>query len=328
MGLPDRHRHAPVWTALAATWMIVAGSCASSAWPSPTPIDRLSTIPGDLVKMTPENDRNPVHSLSDEFSDPVPMPGGVNTAGGEDGPFVLADGRTFYFFFTPDVRVPIDEQVLDGVTGLYVSTLTDGQWSAGVRVWLEDPGVPALDGCELVQDDLMLFCSAREGYTGMHWFTARLRDGRWQDWQVADFEPSYEVGELHISRDGRRLYFGSERPGGLGQMDIWVSTRTADGGWGEPANLAAVNSPGWEGWPALSPDETELWFSRDWFIWRSRLVNGEWQAPEKMFGPLAGEPTLDVAGNIYFTHHYYDGDTLLEADIYVSQREGDLEALS
>jgi hypothetical protein len=48
----------------------------------------------------------------------------------------------------------------------------------------------------------------------------------------------------------------------------------------------------------------------------------------RVFGPLAGEPTLDVAGNIYFTHHYYDGDTLLEADIYVSQREGDLEALS
>jgi hypothetical protein len=335
MNRPRCHRHALASVALAAACVVFLEGCTSSGstasdasasratiGPTASPIDRLTTIPADAVKMTPQTDRNPVHSLSAEFTDPVPMPGAVNTAGYEDGSFVLPDGKTFYFFFTPDAdRVPPEKQLLDGVTGLYVSTLTGGLWSAGTRVVLQDQGKLALDGCEFILDDVMWFCTTREGLTGLHWFTARFRDGRWQDWQLADFDPSYEVGELHISRDGKTLYFHSERAGGKGSRDIWVSTKTADGRWGEPSNLAAVNSSGDEGWPALSPDETELWFNRDYYIWRSRLVNGQWQPPEKIFGPLAGEPTLDEAGNVYFIHHYFDGDQMIEADVYVSHRK-------
>ena len=37
-----------------------------------------------------------------------------------------------------------------------------------------------------------------------------------------------------ISADGLELYFGSNRPGGLGEDDIWVTTRmTEDDVWGE-----------------------------------------------------------------------------------------------
>jgi hypothetical protein len=39
-----------------------------------------------------------------------------------------------------------------------------------------------------------------------------------------------------------------------------------------------------------------------------------------MFGPLAGEPTLDSMGNVYFVHHYYRGDEGIEADICVSYK--------
>jgi hypothetical protein len=69
----------------------------------------------------------------------------------------------------------------------------------------------------------MWFCTAREGYTGIHWLTAELIDGRWQNWQLADFKPEYEVDELHITADGKELNFHSARPGGQGENDIWVS---------------------------------------------------------------------------------------------------------
>ena len=49
------------------------------------------------------------------------MEGPVNTAGAEDSPFVTPDGQTLYFFFTPDVRVPAEQQLLDGVTGIWVT---------------------------------------------------------------------------------------------------------------------------------------------------------------------------------------------------------------
>jgi hypothetical protein len=302
---------------------VAVGGCGlvgSVATPVPTPLDRLAAIPVGAVKVTPRTDKNPVRSLTDEFGDPVPVPGAVDTAGAEDSPFVLPDGKTLYFFFTPDVTVPVERQLLDGVTGIWVSRWSGAEWARPERVVLQDPDKLAMDGCEFVSGEVIWFCSSRTGYTGIHWFRASLVDGRWQDWQLADFDPAYEVGELHFSADGKALYFHSDRAGGKGGRDIWVSHKTA-AGWIEPVDLAAVNSAGDEGWPALSVDETELWFNRDYALWRSKLVDGEWQAPVEMFGPLAGEATLDAEGNVYFVHHYFDGDRMIEADIYVAYRK-------
>src|SRR3984893_9272034 len=49
-----------------------------------------------------------------------------------------------------------------------------------------------------------------------------------------------------FSTDGHLLFFNSDRPGGLGGNDIWVSRRSNkhdDFGWQEPVNLSSVNSP-------------------------------------------------------------------------------------
>jgi hypothetical protein len=213
--------------------------------------------------------------------------------------------------------------VTDEVTGIYVSNLVDGEWSDPTRVLLQDPDKLAGDGCEVIIDDVMYFCSVREGYTGLHWFKADLVDGEWSNWVCVDnwmktFE--YEVGELYITSDMQNLYFHSDREGSKGLRDIWVSEWTDDG-WGEPENIEAVNSETDEGWPCLSPDGTELWISRDYGIWRSQLVDGEWSEPERMFFPLAGEATVDSEGNVYFTHHFFDGDVMLEADIYVAYKK-------
>jgi len=46
-----------------------------------------------------------------------------------------------------------------------------------------------------------------------------------------------------ISGDGLTLWLGSERPGGLGEVDIWVAERTSTSGdWSAPVNLAPLNS--------------------------------------------------------------------------------------
>ena len=301
--------------------LLAAMACASTT-PAATPTqvpDRVSSVPANAVKMGPENDANPVGSYSAEYAQPVLLPGEVNTAGAEDSPFILPDGNTLYFFFSPDMNVPVEQQVFDGVTGIYVSHKNGGEWDAGERVYLEVPGTPSLDGCAFINEDVIWFCTVREGLSGMHWFTARQKGGIWQEWTAADFDPEYQVGELHMTKDGTGLYFHSARPGGMGGVDIWFSAKTGEG-WGEPVNLAAVNSPGTDGWPALSQDETELWFYRDYETWRSKRIGDEWQPPEKMFGPLAGEPTLDSEGNVYFIHHYYRGDEGIEADVYVSYK--------
>ena len=42
---------------------------------------------------------------------------------------------------------------------------------------LQDPGKLAGAGCEFVHNNVMLFCIVREGYTGIHWFSAEFKDG-------------------------------------------------------------------------------------------------------------------------------------------------------
>jgi len=278
--------------------------------PTAIPVaDRLGSIPSDATKITPEMDENPPISLSDEYDFPIPLPGSVNTAGGEDS-----------LFITPDVRLPAEQQLGDGVTGIYVSSRNDDGWGEVSRVLLQEPDRLALDGCAFVAGDVIWFCSTREGYSGINWFTAESIDGRWQKWEMVNFDPSFQVGELHLSMDGREMFFASNRAGGSGGLDIWVS-ESVGGIWQTPEPVTAVNTAANEGWPALSPDGSQLWFSRDYGIWRSLKVNDLWQAPEEIIAPLAGEPTIDQAGNVYFVHHFFSGDTMLEVDIYLAYRK-------
>ena len=285
-------------------------------------INRIDNIPSDAIKMTPENDdyRPIVHSK--EFEDAMPLGSNVNTAGAEDSPFISTyKGETLYFFFTPDVKVPPEKQVIDGVTGIYTTYKGKGEFYGTERIILQDKNKLALDGCAFVSNNTMWFCSAREGYTGIHWFTAEKVNDRWTNWKNNDFNPNYEVGELHIYND--ELYFHSSKDGSLGGLDIWVSKKI-NGEWQEPTNLREVNSVENEGWPFISTDGKELWFSRTYkgspAIFRSKKINNKWQVPELIISQFAGEPTLGINGNLYFVHHYYKNGQMIEADIYVSYR--------
>lgn len=287
-------------------------------------VTREMAVPPTAVKITPATDVHPPVLHSDEYEEPVPMPYPINTAGAEDSGFIMPDGNTFFLWFTPDPGTPVGEQLFDRVTGLYVSHKIAGEWQEPQRIWLYYPGELALDGALFVLDDTMWFASARTGYSGMHWFAASFVDGEWTNWQDAGFNPDYQVGELHISADGQELYFHSDRPGGKGQRDIWVS-RKESGEWLPPENVEAVSSPENEGWPFLTQDGNELWFTRTYMgspaIYRSKRVSGQWQEPELIISQFAAEPSLDNEGNIYFTHHFFKDGVMLEADYYVAMRK-------
>ena len=66
-----------------------------------------------------------------------------------------------------------------------------------------------------------------------------------------------------ISLDGLTLYFASDRPGGYGDRDLWVTTRSATSEpWSEPVNLGpTVNSSSRESAPSISADGLELFFN-------------------------------------------------------------------
>ncbi|MEW6749202.1 MAG: hypothetical protein AB1295_05845 [Candidatus Micrarchaeota archaeon] len=310
-------------TAILIVFLIIASGCVSEQAVAFEPPSRGSAIPADAVKMHPADDMHPPIMHSGLWNDPVPLDGPVNTAGGEDSAFMAPDGRLF-FFFTPDVGIPAEKQVLDNVTGIYYTKKTASGWSEPERVLLTEPGKLALDGCGFVQGSEIWFCSAREGYTGINVFTARFEGGRWTDVQpVGQVLKDYEVGEMHIAPDGA-LYFHSGRAGGKGGYDIWM-TKKVDGQWREPVNVEAVNTPETEGWPYISEDGKELWFTRfhqgSPAIFRSAMADGAWSEPELIISRFAGESTMDSEGNIYFTHHFYNESGMIEADIYLATKK-------
>ncbi|NJM14639.1 MAG: hypothetical protein HC896_03990 [Bacteroidales bacterium] len=100
-----------------------------------------------------------------------------------------------------------------------------------------------------------------------------------------------------ISADGSTLYFSSNRPGGKGEMDIWVTQKDQQGKWGEPKNLGdSINTSGNEISPFIHPDNQTLYFSSDehfglggFDIFLSRKnAAGQWQSPENIGFPING----------------------------------------
>ncbi len=68
-----------------------------------------------------------------------------------------------------------------------------------------------------------------------------------------------------ISPDGKTLIFSSNRPGGFGGWDLWISTRDKlDGTWSEPINLGPkINTSANEIMPSFHFDGTSIFFSSD-----------------------------------------------------------------
>jgi hypothetical protein len=291
---------------------------------------REATIPVDVIKMTPQNDPAPPR-LEPGFKafwyDPVPLGPTINSAGAEDAPFITPDGQNLYFWFTGDPSVDVQDQAKDPLTGIYVTHKENNAWEQPERLYLQYFDQLALDGAHTIWNDTMWFASVREGnFNGMDMWSARHVDGKWTAWRNLGekINRDYQIGEMHISADGSELYFDSKRPGGMGGKDIWVSY-LVDGEWGQPQPISAVNSELDEGWPFITQDMSELWFTGTYggpAIFRSLKVNGVWGTPELVLSPMAGEPSLDAAGNLYFVHHRWDEvqQRVSEADIYVCYR--------
>ncbi len=287
-------------------------------------VERESKIPHDITKRDPSTDQHPPVLYSDEFENPVPFSDIINTAGAEDSPFITADGKYFYFFFTPDVRILPEKQLLDSVTGVWVSEQKNGNWTKPVRVWLQDPGKLSLDGAVCIQNNEMWFASVREGFIGPNIFTAEYVDGKWMNWKYSGdrLMKEIQIGEVHLFGDD--LYFHSSRVGGKGNYDIYMTSRV-DTTWSEPISIDSVNTTEHDGFPYITPDGQELWFTRTYMgtpaIFRSKMTNGKWSSAEMIVSQFAGEPTLDPDGNLYFVHHFFENSVMIEADIYVAYRK-------
>ncbi len=139
-------------------------------------------------------------------------------------------------------------------------------------------------------------------------------------------------GSPEISPDGLTLYFDSGRPGGQGDWDMWMTTRTPGGDWGTPVPLPApVNGPYADSGPSLSADGLSLYFgsnrpgygSYDLRVSTRKSKDAPWEPPVNL-GPVVNgsyydnHPSISADGlSLYFDSARPGG---LGYDIWVTKR--------
>jgi OmpA-OmpF porin, OOP family len=110
--------------------------------------------------------------------------------------------------------------------------------------------------------------------------------------------PRYNEMTPYLASDGATLYFSSDRPGGLGDNDIWMSKRLDDSWqkWSDPVNLGApINTPDWDAFFTLDAggEYAYLTSSDSTGFGESDIVRVKLLEKEKP------DPVVIVDGNVY-----------------------------
>lgn len=246
------------------------------------------------LRLLEQNLRFAKNSIKDSFELELINAGpDVNTPDNEYFPATTADGK--YLYFTRQKRFGIRSQ-----EDIMISEWSDNGWQGAFSVSPNVNTDGANQGAHSISPDgkYLFFtqCEAAGGYGGCDIYVSRKQSGVWS--KPVNLGPNintkYKETQPCISPNGLQLFFVSSREGGLGKLDIWVSTLQPDGSWGPPQNLGPnVNTAEIDERPYLHTDNRTLYFSSDGHpgfgdadIYLSRFEEGTWSEAQNLGYPL------------------------------------------
>lgn len=230
------------------------------------------------------------HPTNNYVFEPKNLGDEVNTAESEYFPSIPIDGSQL--IFTRKVNRTNED--------FFYSMRTAKGWT---KSELLSGGIntPMNEGALIISQDAnwMVFdaCHRKDGYGSCDIYISYLTNSGWSEALNLGGEVNTDQWEVQpcLSPDKRDLYFTSNRPGGYGGSDIYVTHLLPNGNWSQPENLGpAINTSGDEATPFIHADNQTLYFASnglqgygdaDIFVVR-KSADGKWGTPENLGFPI------------------------------------------
>lgn len=237
----------------------------------------------------PSNDEISIHNLGDS----------INTAVPEYFPYFSIKDSVLFFMRKLNIRRE----------DFYTSTLTTNGFT---KAKLLEDSINFADkkgSVSFLPDMQTLYFAAdypEQGYGRYDIYKSIKAGNRWTTPKNLgrNVNTDYWDSAPSISPDGKALYFSSNRPGGLGGIDLYVAFKNEKGGWEEAINLGpSINTSGDEQTPFIHADNNSLYFSStgwpgyggaDFFVAHQK-IDGNWTIPLNLGYPIN---TFDNEGSI------------------------------
>ncbi|RYD74066.1 MAG: hypothetical protein EOP53_18980, partial [Sphingobacteriales bacterium] len=247
--------------------------------------------------------------------DPKNLGPKINSTFDDYFPTFTVDGETIYF----TRRKVLDSFKIQGQTGflhrynedIFVSRRLGINWQPAKEI-SEIINTEDNEGAMTISPDgsYMIFtgCERNDGLGSCDLYISFFMNGEWT--KPANMQEPintrFKETQPTISYDGRTIYFASNRPGTLGGLDLWMSTRDDNWNFSTPVNLGAIiNTKDDEQSPFIHTDNQTLYFCsrghlgmgrNDIFISRKNAA-GSWDSVKNIGYPIntvQDEPGLIV----------------------------------
>ncbi len=208
----------------------------------------------------------------------------INDERSNHSPVVSAGGKAFAYMVG-----------LKFYDAIMYSKLVNNKWSAPLNITPEIQVDGSISISSLSADGNTIFLSKNDNFTS-DIYSAKLNGNQWMPAVLLNKNINTKYWESHgyISENGEMMIFASDRPGGFGGLDLYVSKKI-NGDWGQAINLGPeVNTPFNEDRPFLINGANTLFFCSQghynmggYDIFRSDLQpNGLWSEPANLGYPL------------------------------------------
>lgn len=270
--------------------------------------------------------------LGDYKFEPKNLGDSINTAVSEYYPAITIDGKELFF----------TRRVKNFNEDFFESQLSANSWRSA-RSLEGNINTQMNEGAQNISQDgqwlIFTGCNFPDGVGSCDLYISYLTPDGWSKPENLGYTINSEAWESApcLSADKRDLYFASNRGGGLGGSDIYVSHRLPNGNWSEPENVGPeINTAGDESCPFIHADNQTLYFTSnghlgyggDDLFFVKKGSHGAWSKATNLGYPIntiENEGSLVIAADGKTAYYASDrSDSHGGLDIYTFELRNDI----